>query len=149
MLTSTPISILVVDDDQITRIGLKLMLQANEEFNIIGEAEDGLAAVTKAVNLCPDVILMDIGLPKIDGIDATAKIKAAIPECRIIMFTSHNREEDVRAALAAGADGYCLKDISYQALVEGIKTVNAGASWHDVRIVPAPSTVAPIKSPEL
>jgi two-component system, NarL family, response regulator LiaR len=150
VMPTTPISILIVEDDRITRIGLKLMLQRNEEFNIIGEAEDGVAAVSKALDLRPNVILMDIGLPKIDGLEATSQIKSAIPGCKIIMLTSHSAEEDIVDASAAGADGYCLKDVSYEALVEGIKTVNQGGSWHEARIMPHPSTQwTNIKSREL
>jgi DNA-binding NarL/FixJ family response regulator/tRNA A-37 threonylcarbamoyl transferase component Bud32 len=135
MPTDTPISIMVVDDHQITRTGLKLMLQLNAEFNIIGDAEDGVTAVSKALDLRPDVILMDIGLPKVDGIEATRQIKAAAPDRRIIMLSSHDSDDDIHAAIGAGADGYCFKDVSIDALVQGIKTVRTGATWLDARIM--------------
>jgi DNA-binding NarL/FixJ family response regulator len=142
MPNDAPISILVVDDHQITRTGLKLMLQLNAEFDIVGDAEDGVTAVSKALALRPDVILMDIGLPKVDGIEATRQIKAAAPDRKVIMLSSHDGADDIDAALGAGADGYCFKDVSIDALVHGIKTVKSGASWLDARIMQRMSKVS-------
>lgn len=126
---SKPITILLVDDHDLVRIGLKLSLEQSCEFEIVGHAVDGRSAVKKAMELRPDVILMDIGLPGIDGIEATWQIKNAIPGSRVIMLTSHDSDTEILASLGAGANGFCGKDVSMEELTKGVKTVYAGADW--------------------
>ncbi|PWT97717.1 MAG: hypothetical protein C5B53_07715 [Candidatus Melainabacteria bacterium] len=124
-------TIILVEDQELTRLGLKLALDRMEKFHVIGEADDGLTAVQKAVELKPDVVVMDIGLPGIDGVEATHRIKLAEPGIRIIMVTTHDSDEDIFSALKAGADGYCLKNIPVDQLAVAISTVTTGAAWLD------------------
>src|SRR4030095_1166628 len=121
--------ILIAEDDEITRVGLKLTLEEDPLMKVIGVVADGHAAITKVGELLPKVVLMDIALPGITGIAATQKIKAMFPQVRVIIITAHSNDKDIFAALAAGADGYCLKEISKQQLVLAIKTVSDGAAW--------------------
>jgi two-component system, NarL family, response regulator LiaR len=131
---AAPIKLLLVEDHHITRTGLRLALEQEDKFEIVGEAADGPTAVSSALELKPDVILMDIGLPGMSGIEAAVAIKAKMPECRIIMVTSHDMQEDVIASLAANCDGYCLKDIDGAQLSRAIFSVYNGAIWLDPAI---------------
>lgn len=128
-----PIGVLIVEDQDVVRIGLGLSLENYPEIALLGEVGDGVDAVTEAVAIRPDVILMDIGLPRLDGIAAATLIKKQL-KTRIIMFTEHDDDQSVFAALSAGADGYCLKDVSAEQLVKAIKTVADGAVWLDERV---------------
>lgn len=121
----------MVEDHEVTRVGLKLTLRKFPEIEIVGEAGDGKQAVELAVALQPNVVLMDIGLPLLDGIEATGQIKKAVPEARVIMRTSHENDLNIFAALGAGADGYCLKGTATSQLVLAIRTVSEGAAWLD------------------
>ena len=141
------IDIFIAEDHEITRVGLKLTLEHIAGFRVVGEAEDGKGAVKKVVELKPHVVLMDIGLPLMDGIDATCRIKAEAPGTRVIMLTSHDNDRDIFAALGAGADGYCLKEVSGAQLVMAIRAVADGVAWLDPgvasRVLRACATVAP------
>lgn len=135
--TSAPqkqIAIMLVEDHLITRMGLRFALEQVSDIVVVAEAEDGNSSVTKALQVKPNVILMDIGLPGINGIDAAQQIKSKEPSIRIIMLTSHNLDEDILAALAANCDGYCLKDVAADQLVNAIRTVNNGGIWLDPSI---------------
>ena len=125
------IEIMLVEDHQITRIGLRCSLEVIEDFEIIAEAEDGKLAVAKAQELHPDVILMDIGLPGLSGIEAVKAIKGAGKAIKILMLTSHEKSEDVYAALSVDCDGYCLKDIDTVQLSAAIRAVHNGGVWLD------------------
>ena len=125
------IDIFIAEDHEITRVGLKLTLENIPGFRVVGEGEDGKETVKKVAQLKPTVVLMDIGLPLMDGIEATAKIKEEAPSTRIIMLTSHDNDRDIFAALAAGADGYCLKEVSGTNLVMAIRAVAEGVAWLD------------------
>jgi len=128
------IRILLVEDHTMTRMGLQLVLEKVDDITIIGEAEDGAKAVELACAHCPDVILMDIGLPVIDGIEATRKIKEAKIGANILVFTSRDSEQDVFAALGAGADAYIMKGANPEQLISAIRAVNEGAAWLDPAI---------------
>jgi DNA-binding NarL/FixJ family response regulator len=135
MTTSAPpIRLLIVEDHQMTLMGLELLLQKEEGLDIVGKASDGLAAVRLADQTRPDLILMDIGLPEMDGIEATQKIKQQHPGTKVLMLTSKDNERDVFAALAAGADAYCMKGISPATLTSAIYSVAEGAGWLDPAI---------------
>jgi DNA-binding NarL/FixJ family response regulator len=123
--------VLIVEDHQMTLVGLKMLLEKNNAVEVVGEASNGLEAVTLANSTEPEVILMDIGLPEMDGIEATQKIKAIHPGMRIIMLTSKDNEGDVFASLSAGADAYCMKGISIEALTSAIEAVKEGTAWLD------------------
>lgn len=131
MATTEPLRLLVVEDHPMTRMGIQLTLEQDARFSVVGQAVNGQQAVTHAAELSPDVILMDIGLPEMDGIEATQRIKAVMPETRILMLTSKDNEQDVLAALAAGADGYCMKGTEQETLFNAIVAVNEGAAWLD------------------
>lgn len=128
------IRILLVEDHTMTRMGLQLVLEHSDGVTLIAEAEDGLKAVSAAQNHIPDVILMDIGLPVIDGIEATKRIKDAGINSNILIFTSRDSENDVFAALGAGADGYIMKGATPEQLISAIKAVNDGTAWLDPAI---------------
>ena len=128
------IKILLVEDHIMARMGTALFIKNNPDFDLIGQAEDGLMAVDLAKRLKPDVILMDIGLPKIDGIEDKRKIKENGSDSAILMLTSREAEEDVFAALNAGADGYIMKGSNLESLTNAIKSVNQKAGWLDPMI---------------
>ena len=131
---SEPVSVLIVEDHHISLCGIRMILEEQPHFTVIGEAVDGKSAVEMALKLKPELIIMDIGLPELDGIEATQQIKAALPTTRVIILTSHDQDDDVFAALAAGADGYCLKDISCDQIVAVAEAVVAGNAWLDPRM---------------
>lgn len=133
-LNTNSIRVLLVEDHTMTRMGLQLVLENAEGIDLIAEAEDGEQGVAKAIELKPDVILMDIGLPVIDGIEATQKIKETNLTSKILVFTSRDGEDDVFAALGAGADAYCMKGASPDQLTSAIKAVNEGTAWLDPAI---------------
>lgn len=125
------IGVLLVEDDEPTRFWLRLTLEPERIYHIVGEAEDGKTAVQLALQHKPRVVLMDIGLPVVDGVAASKQIKEALPETRIIMFTSHDSDDSVFAALTAGCDGYCLKSLTAEQLLKAISSVCDGAAWLD------------------
>ncbi len=126
-----PISILIAEDQAITRFGLKCSLEAYSDLKVVADCGDGVSAILQALALKPNVILMDIGLPKIDGIRASKEIKQALPNCHIIMFTASADQAHIYEALEAGADGYCLKTVAGEHLHAAIKAVTSGATWLD------------------
>ncbi|MFA6989344.1 MAG: response regulator transcription factor [Candidatus Gastranaerophilaceae bacterium] len=131
---SGEIKVLLVEDHTMTRMGLQIVLEKAEGVELIAEAENGLQGVNKAIQHNPDVILMDIGLPEIDGVEATKRIRDAKLPSKIIMFTSRDSENDVFAALGAGADGYIMKGITPEQLISAIKAVYEGTGWLDPAI---------------
>lgn len=128
------IRVLLVEDHTMTRMGLSLVLEKAEGVELVAEAEDGLSGVEKAKELCPDVILMDIGLPQIDGIEATRRIKDANLNSKILIFTSRDSEDDVFDSFKAGADGYIMKGSTPEQTTNAIKAVSEGTAWIDPAI---------------
>ena len=128
------INVLLVEDHELFRMGLGMVLEKTEGIHLVSEASDGLDGIKKAREYSPDVILMDIGLPNIDGIESTARIKEFLPESKIIMLTSRNGEQDVLSAFAAGADGYDMKGAAPEQTIAAIKAVNEGVGWIDPAI---------------
>lgn len=128
------IKILIVEDHEITRLGLKAALERVGDLRVVGEEVEGQAAVRSVTRMKPQIVLMDIGLPVMNGIDATRMIKDQCPDTRVIILTSHDSETDIFAAFSAGADGYCVKDIASDQLVMAIRAVHDGAGWIDPRI---------------
>ena len=131
---SENIKILLVEDHEMTRMGLEVGIEKTDGIELVGEATDGLSSLTMAQKLLPDVILMDIGLPEIDGIEATRRIREMNIASKILMFTSRESGDDVFAALGAGADGYVTKGTNIEQLASAIKAVYSGASWLDASI---------------
>lgn len=130
-MTDKKIKILIIEDHLVTRMGLAILVENMPNLELLGQAADGQVGLDLAFKLKPDVILMDIGLPKIDGIEATRKIKEAGLNSSILMFTSRDNSEDVFAALRAGADGYIMKGSSEDTLVNAIDAVYQKAGWLD------------------
>jgi two-component system, NarL family, response regulator NreC len=118
--------ILIAEDYTILREGLRSLLSSNPEFEITGEAEDGNQAVQQTEKLKPDVVLMDLSMPRMNGMEAIREAKKRCPGTKILALTVHKDEEYIRATLAAGADGYVLKDATHAELVMAIKSVLAG-----------------------
>lgn len=129
-----PIRVFIVEDDPMMQLGLEQSLSNYETLEVIGRAEDGYLAVEDALKLKPDVIVMDIGLPRQDGIAATQKIKKAQPDIHIVMLTSHTTENEVIASLSSGADAYCVKGTSVENLVTAITAAREGASYLDPQV---------------
>lgn len=130
----TNIKVLLVEDHTMTRMGLSLVLEKAQGIELIAEAEDGISGVKLAQEHCPDVILMDIGLPNIDGIEATRRIKESGSDSKVLIFTSRDSEDDVFASFKAGADGYIMKGSSPEQTTSAIKAVSDGTAWIDPAI---------------
>ncbi|MGK7878403.1 MAG: response regulator [Xenococcaceae cyanobacterium] len=126
--------ILIVEDDPLMQLGLEQALTDRPEFEIVGQAEDGYLGVQAAFRLKPDLIVMDIGLPRLDGITATKQIKETLPEVRVVMLTSHTLQTEVIAALSSGADAYCIKGASLDRLLAAIAAAQDGATYLDSQI---------------
>lgn len=128
------IRVVLVEDHLLTRIGLKTVIERTPDIKVIGEAEDGEQAIERVGELQPDVVLMDVGMPVMDGIEAAKNIKNKYPKVEIVMLTSHDNERDIFASLAAGASGYCLKDVEPARLYTAIRSVGTGDLWLDSAI---------------
>ena len=120
------ITILLADDHTVVRAGLKAILGFEKDFLVIGEATNGIEAVKKAMELKPDVVIMDLMMPKLNGADATAQIAAALPQTRILILTTYGSAEDISRALEAGATGALMKTASNDQLANAIRKVAAG-----------------------
>lgn len=125
------ITIAIVEDFKLTRVGLRCALNSNDDIKVVAEAEDAVEGIKLIERVKPDVILMDLGLPGMNGIEATIKIKEILPNVKIIALTSHDREEEVVAALSSGASAYCLKDIDPIKLADVVRDVAEGVCWID------------------
>lgn len=125
---SEVIRVLIVDDHTIVRKGICALLAEIAGIEVVGEAADGQAAIAQAERLCPDVILMDLAMPRLDGIEATRQIKASQPESRILVMTSFATDDKVLPAIKAGALGYLLKESAPEDLVEAIHQIHRGES---------------------
>jgi len=128
MRTQKRIRIIIADDHAIVREGLRALIEAKPDMELVGEAEDGDAAVALASSLKPDVVLLDLVMPNMDGVEAVREIIRENPQARILVFTSFSDDANVFAAIRAGALGYLLKDSSPQVLIEAIRQVNRGES---------------------
>ncbi|MBD2043687.1 response regulator transcription factor [Microcoleus sp. FACHB-672] len=125
------VQILLVEDDELFRLGLSMRLQKETGLDVVAEAEDGDTAVELANRHPLDIVLLDVGLPGIGGIEACRKIKQQHPELPVLVLTSHSQKPLIARLIEAGAHGYCLKGIAAQALILAIRSVAAGASWWD------------------
>lgn len=128
------IRVLLCEDHELVRMGLSIMIDKAEDITLIGEAENGLLGVELAKQLSPDIILMDIGLPNIDGIEATKRIKEFNPQIKVLIFTSRDDSDDVFSAFKSGADGYIMKGASTENIHTAIRSVNEGVAWIDPQI---------------
>jgi len=120
--------VLIVDDHALFRRGLQMVLDAEEDIDVVGEAADGHQALERAQELMPDVVLMDVRMPRRSGIEATREIRDALPHVRVLMLTVSDEEADLYEAIKAGASGYLLKEVSTDEVPEAIRSVVAGQS---------------------
>jgi len=147
---SKDIRVIIVEDYKLTRVGLRCALNEIENINVISEAQNAEIGLELIKKEQPDVVLMDLGLPGINGLEATSRIQAISPDTKVIILTSHDREEEVIASLGSGANGYCLKDIDPITLSEVIKNVAKGACWIDSNVAHLALKVFPKpESPEI
>ncbi|MFG3152305.1 response regulator [Streptomyces sp. NPDC048219] len=120
------IRVLIADDQQMVRQGFTVLLNTQPDIEVVGQAVDGLDAVAKVAGLAPDVVLMDIRMPELGGIEATRRITGATPQIRVLVLTTFDLDEYVYEALRAGASGFLLKDASADQLAEAVRVVAAG-----------------------
>jgi len=125
---ANPIRVLIVDDHALFRRGLEMVLGQEVDIEVVGEAADGTEAVTMAKEMAPDIVLMDVRMPRRGGIDATSAIKEAVPSAKIVMLTISDEEADLYDAIKAGAMGYLLKEISIDEVAADIRAVYGGQS---------------------
>jgi two-component system response regulator NreC len=124
-----PIRILLADDHAILRDGIRALLSDETDLNVVGEAENGRQALEQARALRPDIVIMDIGMPLLSGLEATTQIRRDVPEARVLILTMHQNEEYLAHVLAAGASGYVLKDVAGRELVSAIRQVAGGEAF--------------------
>ncbi|GAA4949925.1 response regulator [Actinoplanes utahensis] len=127
-MTGQPLRVLIVDDDDLMRAGLRAVLSSDDTIIVIGEAADGREAVELARRVAPDVVLMDVRMPQLDGVTATRQLAAAAPDVRVLILTTFEDDDYIFGALTAGASGFLLKRTRPEQLIEAIHTVAAGDS---------------------
>ena len=128
------VRVLIVEDHDMARVGLSVILSKNPNIEIADMSADGQEGVDKALELTPDVVIMDIGLPTLDGIEATRKIKSANSKIKVLMYTSREDENDIFDSFKAGADGYITKGATAEQTVSVVIAVSEGAGWLDPAI---------------
>jgi NarL family two-component system response regulator LiaR len=125
-MTTEPIQVLLIDDHAVVRRGLSAFLSTYSEIAVVGEASSGAEGIELASRLLPDVVLMDLLMPEMDGIEATRRIRAAVPSAQVIVLTSYSEDERIFPAIKAGALSYLLKDVKPDDLVRAIKAARRG-----------------------
>jgi NarL family two-component system response regulator LiaR len=130
----TLIKILLAEDHKIVREGTRQLLAQAQGFQVIGEAEDGEEAVRLAAQLAPDVVVMDMRMPRLTGLEATKRIKAANPRTRVLILSAYENDEYIFPALEAGANGYLLKTVGGQELIRAIENIHAGQTVLDPQV---------------
>jgi len=123
-----PIRVVISDDHDLFRRGLRMVLEAEEDIEVVAEAADGQKAVARVEELAPDVVLMDVRMPRMGGIEATRLIRQLFPTTRIIVLTVSDEEDDLYGAVKAGANGYLLKEVSIEEVADAVRAVFAGQS---------------------
>jgi two-component system, NarL family, response regulator LiaR len=132
--STSPLQILIAEDDPIMQLALSELFEDQPQFEIMAQVTDGYTAVETAYRLRPQLVLMDIGLPKLDGIQATQQLKATLPTLHVVMLTSHTAPQEMIAALASGADAYCVKGTNLDQLFLAIACAQEGATYLDPQI---------------
>lgn len=126
-----PLSVIIVEDHEFMRTGLAFAVRKKSPFDLVGEAGDGIEALALVEEKQPNLVVMDIGMPRMDGVTAAQQIKEKYPEIKVIMLTSRQNEDEIRASITAGADAYCMKDISVEKLIQVMQLVADGGIWLD------------------
>ena len=124
-----PITILLADDHDVVRKGMKMLLEDETEVKVIGEASDGLDAIEKVKNLMPNVVILDLTMPRMNGIEAARIISEEYPDVKILIFSMHNNREYIVSSVENGANGYLLKDTGKEELMRAIKVVSEGRKY--------------------
>lgn len=124
--------VVIVEDHALTREGMRTALAG--AYDVVGEAADGIAGLELIAQLHPDVAVIDLGIPGIDGIELTKRVRAGVPQTHVVIMTMIDVEEEVLAALAAGADAYCLKSSPVSVLVDAVRIAGEGGAYFDPRI---------------
>jgi DNA-binding NarL/FixJ family response regulator len=128
-MSETSIRILIADDHYVVRMGLVALVETEPDLQVVGEAADGLQVVELYKKLAPDLVLMDLRMPRSDGIAATREIRKQFPQARILMLTTYDGDDDIHKALSAGASGYLLKNSTRASLIPALRAVAAGQRW--------------------
>ncbi|MBO0898967.1 response regulator transcription factor [Cellulomonas sp. zg-ZUI222] len=128
------IRVLLVDDQALIRMGFRMLIDSSDDLEVVGEAQDGQSAIEQVTALRPDVVLMDVRMPGVDGIAATERIVAAHPDTRVLVLTTFDLDEYAFAALRAGASGFLLKDAAPAELATAVRTVASGEAVVSARI---------------
>ena len=131
------ISIVLVEDHELTRSGLRTALESEPDFEIVAEAADGPQGLSAIAKAQPGVAVIDIGLPGMDGIELTRRVRDLAPGTHVVILTMHDLESEVLGALSAGADAYCLKTSTGSAIVDAVRTVARGGAYFDARVAGA------------
>ncbi|MFI7320667.1 response regulator [Streptomyces venezuelae] len=142
-----PVRVLVVDDQRLIRDGIASLLGARPGITVLGTAPDGREAIAKTLELRPDVVLMDVRMPGMDGVEAAAVLSAETPECRVVMLTTFDDEEYVVQALRAGACGYLLKDLPADELARAVRLAHAGVAQLDASVTRTLAASLPAPGP--
>jgi len=133
-MTTPPITLVLVEDHALTRAGLRTALEASGDVRVLAEAADGPAGEAAVLAQRPAVAVIDIGLPGLDGIDLTRRLKVAHPDLKVVILTMHELDDEVLAALAAGADAYCVKSSDGTTVLDAVRIVAGGGAYFDARI---------------
>lgn len=121
-----PTKLLIVDDHTVVRRGIEMIISTEPGLDVIGEAKDGQEAFNKVKDLQPDIVLMDLNMPKVNGVEAIMKIKEGSPKTKVLVLTAYIDNENVSAAMKAGADGYTLKEVDSDILIGAIRSISQG-----------------------
>jgi DNA-binding NarL/FixJ family response regulator len=133
-MTNEPITLVLIEDHALTRAGLRTALEASGDVRVLAEAPDGPSGEAAVLAAQPTVAVIDIGLPGVDGIDLTRRLKAARPDLKVVILTMHELDDEVLAALAAGADAYCVKSSDGSTVLDAVRIVAGGGAYFDARI---------------
>jgi len=133
-MNENPITVVLVEDHALTRTGLRTALEATGDVRVLAEASDGISAEAVIVRETPMVAIVDIGLPGRDGVALTRAIKTEVPQTRVVILTMHELDDEVLAALSAGADAYCVKSSDASTVVDAVRIVAGGGAYFDPRI---------------
>jgi two-component system nitrate/nitrite response regulator NarL len=125
-----PIKVLLVDDHAVVRDGIRARLESSADFKVVGEAVNGREALQKVEELKPDVVLMDISMPVMNGMDAARFLREKFPDTKVIILTMHEHKEYIQGVIRCGAQGYIVKDVSAQEMISAIKTVIGGETYY-------------------